>query len=285
MGIVLSAPLAARAQEVKTGSYYELESKYLFGFTDGTDIGAEGEKEIELETTGAFQKRGGRYNATEQEVEFEGVPSQYWGYELSAHALSQQMKGVQGLDDLSQTNFSGLSWKPKWLIVGRGPGDPIGLSLSVQPEWDRIDGASGAHSSNFSFETRLAADTELIPNMLYAALNLVYAPEYDRSVGDFGWSRASTFGVTGALAYRVAPKVTLGGEVEYYRAFDGLAFDQFNGAALYLGPTFHVQFTPKIFMAAAWSMEVAGHAAGDAGRLDLTNFERQRANLKLGFEF
>jgi hypothetical protein len=264
---------------------YGLETKYLFGFTDGTDIGAEGEKEIELETTGAFQRRGGRYNAIEQEFEYENVPTQFWGNEFSAHLLSQLMTNVLGLDNLSQTGFSGLSWKPKWLIVGRGPGNPIGLSLSVQPEWQRLDGTSGAHSSNFSFETRLAADTELVPNVFYAAVNLFHAPEVDHAAIDPAWSRVSTYGASGALAYRVAPKVTLGGEAEYDLAYGGIAFNAFNGAALFVGPTLHIQFSPKIFLAAAWSVEVSGHASGDPGRLDLTNFERQRANLKMGFEF
>jgi hypothetical protein len=285
MSLALGAPIAAQAQEIKTGRYYELETKYLFGFTEGTDIGAEGENEIELETTGAFVKHGGRYNAIEQEFEYENVPTQFWGNEFSAHFLSQQITNVQGLDNLSQTGFSGLSWKPKWLIIGRGPGNPIGLSLSVQPEWERLDGTSGAHSSNFSFETRLAADTELIPNMFYGAVNLFYAPEVGRAVGDPAWSRASTYGASAAVAYRVAPKVTLGGEAEYDLAYDSFALDTFNGAALFVGPTLHIQFSPKVFLAAAWSVEVSGHASSDAGRLDLTNFERQRANLKMGFEF
>ena len=282
---LLAAPLAARAQEIKTDRFYELETKYIFGFTNGTDIGAEGEKEFESETTGAFQKRGGRYHAIEQEFEFECVPTQFLSHEFSAHFLSQQMSNVQGLDNLSQTGFSGLSWKPKWLIIGRGPGNPFGLSLSVQPEWENLDGASGAHTSTFSVETRLAADTELIPNMLYAAVNLFYAPEVGRAASDPGWSRASTYGASGAVAYRVAPKVTLGGEAEYDLAYGGFGFNAFDGAALFVGPTLHIQFSPKIFLAAAWSVEVSGHASGDAGRLDLTNFERQRANLKIGFEF
>ena len=32
----------------------------MFGFTDGADIGNEGEKALEYEATGSFQKRGGR---------------------------------------------------------------------------------------------------------------------------------------------------------------------------------------------------------------------------------
>jgi hypothetical protein len=276
---------AAKAQETGSGRYYELETKYLFGFTNGTDIGAEGEKELESETTGGFGKRGGRYRSIEQEFEFEHVPSQYWGYEFSVHGLSQQNVGVAGLEDYNRTDFAGLSLKPKWLIVGRGPGNPIGLSLSVQPEWGRSVGPAGVHANSFSMETRLAADTEVIPNMLYAAANLIYAPEIERAAYESCWNRSSGFGATAAMAYRVAPKVTLGGEVEYYRAFDGLGFNRLNGGAFYLGPTLHIQFTPKIFLAAAWSFQVAGQAQGEIATLDLTNFERQYANLKLGFEF
>lgn len=276
---------AAHAQEAFSGRYYELETKYLFGFTQGTDIGAEGEKEFESETTGAFGKRGGSYRAIEQELEFEHVPSQYWGYELSIHGLSQQINGVTGLDDFNRADFAGLSWKPKWLIIGRGPGNPIGLSLSVQPEWGRSVGPNGVHANSFAMETRLAADTELIPNMLYAAANLIYAPEVERAPGDPSWSRSSGFGATAAMAYRVTPQATLGGEVEYYRAYDGFGFNAYSGGALYLGPTLHIQFSPKIFLAAAWSFQVAGRAQGETGTLDLTNFERQYANLKVGFEF
>ena len=278
---------AASAQEAPSpsGRYYELETKYLFGFTDGTDIGGEGEKEIELETTAGLQMHGGRYSAIEQEFEFEAVPSQYWGYEFSTHFLSQHIDDVQGLDNLNQTTFSGLSWKPKWLIIGRGPGNPIGLSLSVQPEWGRIDGTSGVNSTSFSMETRLAADTEVIANMLYAAVNLIYAPEIDRAPGDPGWSRSSGYGATAAMAYRLTPKVTMGGEAEYYRAYGGFGFNSLDGSAFYVGPTLHVQFNPKIYLAAAWSIQATGHAENEPGNLDLTDFPRQRANLKLGFEF
>lgn len=281
LGLSLALPGAAHAGD----KFHELESKYLFGFTDGTDIGEQGEKEVEFETTGSYQMKRGRYNATEQEIEWEHVPSQYWGYEFSLHGSSHQIAGVPGLDDRNVTDFSGLSWKPKWLIVGRGPGAPIGVSLSMQPEWERIDGTTGAHSANFSNEVRLAADTELIANRLFAAANLIYAPEWARASGDPAWARESGFGVTGALTYRFTPILSLGGETEYYRAYNGLYFDQYVGEGVFIGPTLHMQFTPKIFLAAAWSMQVAGHAAGDSSRLDLTDYQRQRVNFKLGYEF
>ena len=279
------APEPASEPDATPDEYHELETKYLFGFTTGADIGEEGEKSVEFETTAAFQKRHGSYRMIEQEFEFEGVPSQFFAYELSAHVTNHSITGVDGLDNLQRTQFSGFSTALSYLIIGRGPGSPIGLTLSVTPEWSRIDGTSGLRTRDFSTEFRLIADTEIIPNRLYAAVNALYQPDVGKPSGDLAWSRTATGGVTAALAYRVAAKVTLGGEVEYYRAYQGLGFGTFDGHALFVGPTMYIQFTPKTFLSLAFSTQVTGHAAGESRSLDLTNFERHRANAKLEFEF
>ncbi len=279
------SPAAATAAEPTIDPYHELETKYIFGFTKGSDVGAEGEKAAEFETTAAFQKRHGTYRMVEQEIEFEGVPTQNFTYELSAHGTYHSIKGVDDLDNLNRSQFSGLSADLRYLIIGRGPGSPIGLTFGMNPEWSRIDGTSGQHSRAFGDAITVIADTELIANRLYGAINASYQPEVDKAPGQRGWSRASTFGLTGALAYRIAPRVTLGGEVEYYRTFDGLAFNSFAGHAVYVGPTMHIQFTGKTMLSLAFSTQVYGHAAGESHSLDLTNFERYHANAKLEFEF
>ena len=52
-------PAFASAQDAQPDSSRELESKYIFGFTVGSDIGPEGERELESTTKVDFQKRGG----------------------------------------------------------------------------------------------------------------------------------------------------------------------------------------------------------------------------------
>ncbi|MCI4679711.1 transporter [Rhodoblastus acidophilus] len=282
---VAASTFGAKAENVPSDRYHDIETKYLFGFTEGTDIGAEGEKELESETTANAGMRGGSFRSIEQELEFEHVPSQFWSYEVAVRGLWSDIHNVDGLDNRDSANYSGFSFKPKFLLIGRGPGNPIGLSLSVEPEWGRIDGTGGGRESSFAMEARLAADTELIANRLFAALNLIYEPEAARAPGDSGWSRASGFGATAAMAFRVTPKVALGGEAEFYRSFQGYGFNTLDGSAFYLGPTLYVQFTPKIFLAAAWSTQVSGHAEGAPGGLDLADFTQQRARLKLGVEF
>jgi hypothetical protein len=266
-------------------SFHELETKYIFGFTSGADIGVPGEQSVEFETTTASAMRGGHYSNIEQEIEYENVPSAYFGYELSAHGTSHAITGVEGLDNIHRTTFSGLSADLRFAILDRVPGSPVGLTFEVEPEWERVDGADAGYTANYSTGFTLIADTELVPNRLYGAVNVNYTPEVGRPAGSPAWQGASSAGLTGAVAYRIAPKVTIGDELEYYRAYDGAALNSFGGNALYDGPTLHIQFNSKTMLALAFSSEIAGHAVGDPRPLDLTNFPRYRGNMKFEVEF
>jgi hypothetical protein len=288
-------PASSRAQTTQpptqtdfqnsANSFHEAESKYMFGFVDGADIGNEGEMAIEYEGTGSFTKRGGYYSAIEHELAFEHVLTQTFSYELSLHGLTHSISGVEDLDDRHSTQFSGISTKLRYLILGRGPGSPIGLTLSAEPEWSRIDGTDGTMTRSYSSTFKLVADTELIANRLYAALNLIYQPEVAKGTDADIWARSSTGGLALGLAYRITPTIALGVGTEYDRAYDGLALQSFTGHALFVGPTLQINFSPKVLLAAAFSTQVAGHAVDDPRALDLTNFEKYRANLKLEFEF
>jgi hypothetical protein len=286
-GARAQSPQAAAPSSAQAGAdvFHEAESKYLFGFTDGADIGNEGEMAFEYESTGSFQKRAGRYSAIEHELAFEHVPTQNFSYEVSAHGLTHSIRGVEDLDDRNSTQFSGLSAKLRYLIIGRGPGSPFGLTVSAEPEWSRIDGTDGSQTRSYSSTFKIVADTELITNRLYAAINLIYEPEIAKPSDSGMWERSSSAGVSLGLAYRMTPTFALGVGAEYDRAYDGLAFQTFAGHALFAGTTLQINLTRKVLLAAAFSAQVAGHAVDDPRPLDLTNFARYRGNLKLEFEF
>jgi hypothetical protein len=277
-------PAFARAQDPTPDSFRELETKYIFGFTFGSDIGPEGERELELTTNVNFQKRTGSYVALKQEAELEYNPTDSLQIELGAAGIYHAISSVEGFDDFHGANFGGLSSTFRYLLIARGPGSPIGLQIAVEPEWSRVDDA-GKLVTTFEAETRIIADTELVPDRLFAAFNLIYAPEIEREFGSPDWKRASTLGVLGALTYRIMPKLALGAELEYYRAHEGLGLNTLAGDALYVGPTFHMQVTNKFILAAAFSTQIAGHASGNANFLDLTNFSRNKAFLRAVFEF
>ena len=74
-------------------------------------------------------------------------------------------------------------------------------------------------------------------------------------------------------------------EVRNLRHYDGLALNSFAGQALYIGPTFYAAFGERYFVSAAWSIQVWGAVPGGSGMLDLINFERHQAKLRLGVSF
>ena len=281
--VLLSA--ASAFAQAAADVFHEAESKYMFGFTDGADIGNEGEMAIEYEGTGSLQRRGGRYSAIEHELAFEHVLTQNFSYELSAHGLTHSIGGVLDLDDRNSTQFSGASAKLRYLIIGRGPGSPFGLTISAEPEWSRIDGTDGTRTQSYASEFKIVADTELIANRLFAAVNLIYEPEVAKPAHSGMWERSSSVGLSAGLAYRVTPTFALGVGAEYDRAYEGLPFKAFEGHALFVGPNLQINITRKVLLAAAFMAQVAGHAVDDPRSLDLANFSRYRSNLKLEFEF
>jgi hypothetical protein len=277
--------LPAYGQDLGPNPFPEIESKYLFGFTTGSDIGLEGEKEISVETNGRFGKRAGSYRSFEHKLEFEFTPTQFMQFELGLLGASHRIRDVPGLENRTADSLAGLSGEFRYLLIGRGPGSPVGVTFSAEPEWARIDDTSGERVRKFGAELKLSADAELIPNRVFVAVNALYEPEWVRPQNE-RLERESKIGMSTAVAFRVTPEAALGAELGYFRQYEGINLRKFEGQALYVGPTLYVQLTKKAFVQAAWSTQVAGHSQDEPGRaLDLDHFDRHRAKLKLGIEF
>ena len=286
--LLAATGFGARAQDDNSAFYRDVETKYIFGFTEGSGVGLEGEKEFSLETIARMGKLDGRYWASETKLEYEFTPNQYVQFELGPLVSWHNIKNVTDLDNRNQLAFSGFFGEIRYLLLERGPSSPLAVTLSAEPEWHRIDETSGAHVKNFGLELKVNADVELIQNRLYLGSNLLYEPEatHDPDNIGAGWEKESTGGISGAVSYRIVPSVFVGVELWYLRHYDGTWFNSFTGDALYLGPTLYVQLGRKMFMTAAWSAQVRGHDVEIPGStLNLSEFSRQRAKLKFAVEF
>jgi len=266
-------------------SWKEIETKYIFGFTTGSGIGLEGEKEVTVDTIGRFGKRDGHYAATETKYEFEFTPTQFIQIEFGALGSTHDIGGVTGLDDRRQFAASGAFGELRYLAMERTSNNPWSVTLAVEPTVRFVDETSGQRRVlNYEFETTINADLELMKNRLYAGFNLLYEPEVTYNpTGEV--QREATAGGSAALSLRIASNVLVGGEVWYLRHYDAANLTAFTGDAVMLGPTLYVQFTPKIFMAAAWNTQVWGREVGNPVSLNLAEFQRHRARLKFAYEF
>lgn len=284
---LFATALTARAQD-NPPVYRDVETKYIFGFTEGSGIGLEGEKEFSIDTIARFEKRDGRYLASESKLEYEFTPNQYVQFELGPLVAGHGIKGVTDHDDRQQLAFGGFFGEIRYLLLDRGPSSPLAVTLSAEPEWRRIDETSGEHVTNFELELKLNADLELVKNRLFLGTNLLYEPEatHDPDHVGAGWEKESKGGISGALAYRIVPSVFVGAEVWYLRHYEGTWFNTYTGDALFVGPTLYVQLGRKAFMSAAWNVQVEGHEVEDpSASLNLAEFSRQRGKLKFAVEF
>lgn len=268
--------------------FHEIETKYIFGFTEGSGVGLEGEREFSPETVMRFGKRDGRYTASETKLEYEFTPNQWMQIEFGPLVSYHNIRDVTDLDDIKalKLNMSGFFGELRYLLVERTSSSPVAVTLSIEPEWHRIDETGGRRVTNYGLETKLNADVELVKNRAYLGFNLLYEPETTRNdEGD--WDKESTFGLSTACAYRVTPRVTLGAEAWYLRHYEGTWFNAFTGDAVFVGPTLYVQITHKMFATAAWNTQVTGREITDLGsmNLNLAEFSRQRAKLKFAIEF
>jgi hypothetical protein len=273
---------AARAEDAS--SWRELETKYIFGFTTGSGIGLEGEKEFTVDTVGRFGKRDGHYAATETKYEFEFTPSQFVQIEFGALGSTHNIGAVTDLDGRNQAAFAGGFAEFRYLAIERTSNNPLSVTVAFEPNVRLIDETSGEQVHNYEFETTVNADLELMKNRLYAGFNLLYEPEVTQTLLA-ETVREATVGGSAALSVRVLSNVVLGGEVWYLRHYDAIGLTAFTGDAILLGPSVYIQFTPKMFMTAAWNEQVWGREIGNPVSLNLAEFQRHRARLKFAWEF
>jgi hypothetical protein len=160
------------------------------------------------------------------------------------------------------------------------------LAFSIEPQWMRNDVSTGERTLTFGAEFKLKADTELIADRLFLGFNLLYEIEAARPVSTGLWDRESTFGTSAALVYRPLPNLILGGEADYFRRYEGLDLRTFKGEALFIGPTFYWKAHEHASLSAAWGTQVSGRSVDEPEKcLDLQNFSRHRAKLKLVLEW
>jgi hypothetical protein len=262
----------------------EIDTEHLFVFAIGTDIGEVGERELESETNSRFGKRTGSYTSLSQSLEAEFTPIENFRLSIGGSLAYHHIAGVNGFRNRRQGTFEGVFLDMRYRFLDREH-SAFGLTIDAEPQWGRIDETSGERADRYGLDLAVAVDKELVPERIVVAVNLLYGFEGARPRATGVWSRESTFGVATALMMRVHPRIFVGTEVRYLRAYDGLGLNAFAGHAVFLGPSVFAKFPGSWWMAAGWSAQVAGRAAGDPDRLDLTNFERHQATFKFGFTY
>jgi hypothetical protein len=278
-------PCAARcADDIRNGFGSSVDTEHLFGFTEGTDIGAAGDRDVELDSTSRFGRQGGSYAVAAPELEIKYTALQNFRITAGATFAYYDVAGVAGLGDRRQTSAQSVSFDARFLLLDRNR-SPFGMMLSISPHWGFFDETSGVRINHVGVETLLSADREIVVDRLLAGLNVLFDTDRTRLVAGGQVAQEPVLGAGAAVASQVMPGVWLGGEARYLRSYDGTGLNIFSGQAVYLGPTLYARLGEKSWISAAWNFQAWGAATGVPGALDLANFERHQIKLRVGYEF
>jgi hypothetical protein len=277
------APAQAEPRKAAHGSG-EFDTEHMFGFTEGSDVGGLGEKELETDTTGRFGRAAGSYNNVATALEAKYTFTENFRVSAAATVSSFDITGVNGFDNRRQTALQGFSIDARFRLLDRERA-PIGLTIGIIPQWGLKDDVSGAPADQHRTEFLLIADRELMPDRLFGAINVGYEQQRTRLRVSDETSHDSALGVSAALAAQLMPGVFIGAEARNIRLYEGLGLDRFAGQAVYVGPTLYMTLGAQFWLSAAWNVQAWGATAADGGALDLTNFERHQVRFRLGVNF
>ena len=199
--------------------FYVLDTKNLFGFLEGSDVGEKGDRSLEFETTGSFGRAQGLYDSIEQEFIFENTLTDSLGLELGAHVLGQDIQRVSDLPDFVGVNFMGVSAEFRYVVMHRTTDLPIQVTLTAQPEYNSIADA-GQRTADFNTTFRAIADAISSDRRVYGAVNLVCAPDRSRLAG-LALQDTAILSASAALSYRLTPPLMFGAEADYDRPMAG----------------------------------------------------------------
>ncbi len=249
-----------------------------FGFTTGSDVADVGSFGPSLTYGGAYGTRVGTSNG--HGLTLQGSYGLFPCFEIGPYVLGSFINASAGGVSADERTY-GAGVEMKYKLLGRDM-HGLGLTLVIDPSATRIDPEGAGRFTSYNTGIRLFADKTLIPNTLYAAINLSQDLTW---TGPSPYGRSSTFTVAGSLAWQMQEGLYLSGEVRHMRAHNDLGFGNEAGYATYVGPGVFWQATKQLAISAAYNIQVAGKAKGEPGDLDLTNFSQHLVKVKLGYSF
>lgn len=249
-----------------------------FGFTTGSDVAEKGAFGPSLTYNGGYGTRVGSSNS--HGLTLQGSYGLFPCFEIGPYVLGNFTNASAG-GVSADSNALGAGVEMKYRLLGRDM-HGIGLTLVLDPSFNRADPDGAGRFTTYNTGIRIFADKTLIPNTLYAALNLSQDLTW---TGPSPYQRSSTFTVGGSLAWQVSDGLYLSGEVRHMRAHNDLGFGNEAGYATFAGPGVFWQATKQLALSAAYNIQVAGKAKGEPGNLDLTNFSQHLVKVKLGYSF
>lgn len=244
-----------------------------FAFAYSTDIGTQGEREIEQEITWTSGHGGEAFQGIESRSEFEyGITDDFQGsFYLNYDWSRARPHAPPGPAETS--SLAGVSGEFIYRLMNVYF-DPIGLALYAEPS---------VGNGTRAFELKALFQKNFFNDDLRLVLNVNAENRWEKNVlGQYDRSSALEF--YSGLAYNITPEWSLGAELDHERGYDGLILGgspRYADNATFAGPAIQYVGHP---VRATFGVEAQLPWAGGASGY-LPGAERVRLRLRLATDF
>ena len=261
----------------------------LWGYIYGTDTLPAGANELYLWTTSRNQKGKGNYRAWDTQLEFEHGFTDRFQASLYLNGRSHQISGGALADDPDRKlhrglEFDGFNVELKYNVLSVYK-DLFGLSLYIEPEYQRIDKISGERVNGFGLESKLILQKNFFDDQLALAYNLTLEPEWKKFKASGEHEKELELEQSLGASYRFLPHWFAGVEGRYHAVYP--EFKGRENDAYFLGPNIHYAaerwwFTFTFLPQISGNPRIAGRNSN--GR-QLSENERYEYRFKIAFNF
>jgi hypothetical protein len=134
-----------------------LDTEHLFGFTEGADIGPQGEKEFLIDSTLRDGRSTGSFANTASQLELKYTAFQSLRISAGGVFAYYDITGVPGIEDARRDALQSLFLDLRYRLLDRDHA-PFGLTISAAPHWGFVDETSGLRAGHYGTEIELLAD-------------------------------------------------------------------------------------------------------------------------------
>lgn len=250
----------------------------IFGFTEGSDVGAAGERTLFQDAFLRASRSQAGFGALDSTLGVAYSPTDRFVVWAGGIASFESGSRARADADFPSYYAAGVTGGVKYQFLNRQE-SPFGFSVQFSPSWQPV-GTGPAEI--LSGELRGIIDGALVLDGWYTALNVAIQPERDTDSRGFS-TQSTTVEVSGAITYQIKDNVFLGGELRALKKTDTSRFWDTGTRSLHVGPSLLVQLGTSGYFGISWSIQVASDESPAGGR-DLA-VEHHHIRLKSGFSF
>jgi hypothetical protein len=265
------------------GAFAARADEQFFAFTRGAETLPHGRWELYQFATLRSGKDSGNYYGYDFDTEIEYGITDRWQASASVVSHYFDYHGVEGLDDVNKFYFGGGELSTKYGLLSPFK-DLLGIAFRFESGFLIHDDVGGLDENEFYLAPEFDFQKNFLDDTLICDLDLGVEWAWGKKPAE-EYPRELALEAKTGVAYRFLPNWFIGAEAKVRSEYPLFNFDNFEHAALFIGPSLHYSsqrwWATVSYLYQAWGEGIGEPDTGQTFAEEPSSIAR----VKIGFNF